>query len=248
VADAVVVVPCYNEAQRLPLSSFDAFLRETSGVSLLFVDDGSDDETLEVLRGLERATPERVSVLALSENAGKANAVRTGMLRAFELEPTYVGYWDADLATPLSAIPEFRSLLEARPGVEMVLGARVVLLGRNIERRALRHYLGRMAATAISLVLGLRVYDTQCGAKLFRASAQVRRLFEDPFVARWIFDVEILARLVRGQGGRGGAAASAICEHPLMCWNDVAGSKLHLLDYPRAALDLVRIYCRYLIG
>jgi len=172
--------------------------------------------------------------------------VRAGVLRAFERQPAYVGFWDADLATPLSVLFEFRGLLEARRDLEMVFGARVVLLGRRIERRALRHYLGRVAATAISLVLGLRVYDTQCGAKLFRATPCVRALFEEPFATRWLFDVEILARFIRSLDGDPDAAKGVIYEYPLTEWMDVAGSSLTPADYARAAVDLCRIWLRYL--
>jgi glycosyltransferase involved in cell wall biosynthesis len=246
VADVVVVVPCYNEAGRFPGSAFAEFLRGSAGVGFILVDDGSSDATLEALRGLEREAAGRVQVLPLPENRGKAEAVRAGVLHAFEAAPAYVGYWDADLATPLPAILEFRDLLEARPRVQLVLGARVVLLGRSVERRPLRHYLGRVAATVTALALGLRVYDTQCGAKLFRATPQMRQLFEDPFVARWIFDIEILARLIQAQGGRGGAAGEALCEYPLQRWTDVPGSNLRPVDYLKGGVDLLRVYRRYL--
>jgi glycosyltransferase involved in cell wall biosynthesis len=248
VTDAVVVVPCYNEARRLPVSEFEAFLVDESDVRFVFVDDGSSDGTRELLRELEQRHVARVTLVELPTNRGKAEAVRAGILRAFEQRPACVGFWDADLATPLPALLEFRSLLDARRDLEMVFGARVVLLGRSIERRALRHYLGRVAATAISLVLGLRVYDTQCGAKLFRATPAVRALFEEPFATRWLFDVEILARLIRSSGGDPDAARGVIYEYPLTKWTDVSGSSLTPADYARAAVDLLRIWLRYLRG
>jgi glycosyltransferase involved in cell wall biosynthesis len=241
------VIPCYDEAARLPAARFKDFLREHPEVSFVFVDDGSRDDTLALLRSLERVDPDRVCVLALPENAGKAEAVRRGMLRALQDDVEFVGFWDADLATPLAALLEFRRLLAERPELEVVIGSRVVLLGRRIDRRALRHYLGRAAATAIALTLGLRVYDTQCGAKLFRAGPTARELFAEPFIARWAFDVEILARLIRAR--RGGAlapAAEVVCEVPLEEWVDVAGSKIRPLDYLRSGVDLLRIWLRYL--
>jgi glycosyltransferase involved in cell wall biosynthesis len=246
VPDAVVVVPCYNEARRLPVSKFEAFLGDAPDVGFVFVDDGSHDGTCELLRGLEQSAAGRVVIVELPANRGKAEAVRAGMLRAFERQPAYLGFWDADLATPLPALLEFRDLLDARRDLEMVFGARVVLLGRSIERRALRHYLGRMAATAISLALGLRVYDTQCGAKLFRATPSVRALFEEPFTSRWLFDVEILARLIQSLRGDPGAAKDLVYEYPLAEWTDMEGSSLTPADYARAAVDLLRIWRRYL--
>ena len=214
--------------------------------AFVFVDDGSNDGTCELLREFERGAAGRVATVELPANLGKAEAVRAGVLRAFERQPAYVGFWDADLATPLPAILEFRSLLDARRNLEMVFGARVVLLGRRIERQAIRHYLGRVAATAISLVLGLRVYDTQCGAKLFRATPSVCALFEEPFSTRWLFDVEILARFIRSLRGDRDAVRDAIYEYPLTEWLDVAGSSLTPADYGRAAVDLLRIWRRYL--
>jgi glycosyltransferase involved in cell wall biosynthesis len=232
----------------MPVSTFEAFLGDASDVSFVFVDDGSNDGTCELLRKLERGAAGRVAIVELPANLGKAEAVRAGVLSAFERQPAYVGFWDADLATPLPVVLEFRSLLDARRDLEMVFGARVVLLGRRIERRAIRHYLGRMAATAISLILGLRVYDTQCGAKLFRATPSVRALFEEPFATRWLFDVEILARFIRSLRGDTDAARDVIYEYPLTEWMDVAGSSLTPADYGKAAVDLLRIWRRYLRG
>ena len=172
--------------------------------------------------------------------------MRLGVLRACGQGVAYVGFWDADLATPLGAVLDFRRLLVERPELETVIGARVKLLGRNIERNARRHYVGRLAATAIALTLGLAVYDTQCGAKLFRATRELRESFEEPFVSRWLFDVEILARRIRAADGRSADLTRTIYEYPLLEWVDVEGSKVRARDYLRAALDLVRIRRRYM--
>jgi len=241
--DTALVVPCYNEAGRFPSARFQEFLGECPDLALVLVDDGSTDSTPQRLQELAGVAPDRVHLLTLPANRGKAEAVRAGLLRALELDVAAVGYWDADLATPLEAVSEFRAVLAERPQVELVMGARVVLLGRQIERRPLRHYVGRAAATAIALVLGLRVYDTQCGAKLLRVTPELGAILEQPFEARWIFDVELLARLVAVRGRAG--AAEAIYELPLTVWADVAGSKVAAGDYLSAVRDLLRIRRRY---
>jgi glycosyltransferase involved in cell wall biosynthesis len=246
-ASTVVVVPCWNEERRLPVARYESFLAAEPDVGFVFVDDGSSDGTRERLRSLEKAAPGRVRVFALDENQGKAEAVRRGVLEALRGEPRFVGYWDADLAAPLEEILEFRRLLEARPELEIVMGARVHLLGRRIERHALRHYLGRAAATLISLALALRVYDTQCGAKLFRNVPRVSDLFRAPFLSTWLFDVEILARRIAQHASHAAPPASqAVYERPILEWTDVGGSKLRAGAYLRAALDLIRIRRRYL--
>jgi hypothetical protein len=133
-------------------------------------------------------------------------------------------------------------MAESRPELEMIIGSRVKLLGRKIERRRSRHYLGRVFATAVSASLGLDVYDTQCGAKLFRASPSIKALFQQPFHSRWIFDVEILARLIQARRGRElPQAEDVIYEFPLREWRDIAGSKLEYSDFVRAAWELLRI-------
>lgn len=245
--NTVIVIPCWNEERRLPVANLRAWLASEPDVGFVFVDDGSTDGTREQLRSLEKAFPERVQVLCLDENGGKAEAVRRGVLEALGGEPRFVGYWDADLATPLDVIPEFRRVLETRPACEIVMGARVRLLGRGIERSTLRHYLGRLSATWIALALGLQVYDTQCGAKLFRNGPHLLELFRDPFLSTWIFDVEILARrIAQGRAGGRPPAREVVYEYPIPEWTDVSGSKLRPSAYLRAAVDLLRIRRSYL--
>lgn len=241
----IVVVPCYNEAHRLPVDTFQSFASRVRTVRFLFVDDGSTDATLQVLLSLRESDSEAFDILSLEENAGKAEAVRQGILNALKSGPDYVGFWDADLATPLDAILEFCDLLESRPNIEMVFGARVQLLGRTIRRNLLRHYLGRIFATVASILLGVSVYDTQCGAKLFRVNPCLYALLREPFITRWIFDVEIIARLIQADATKS-RARDVIYESPLSEWRDVKGSKITPGDFFRAAFEMIAIYRRYL--
>jgi dolichyl-phosphate beta-glucosyltransferase len=240
----LIVVPCYNEAHRLPVARFREFFGDPN-IGFIFVDDGSRDETVEVLEGLRKSREDLVSVLQLKVNQGKAEAVRRGINFALEHNAEFTGYWDADLATPLDAIPRFLAILAERPELDMVFGSRVKLLGRKVERRPARHYLGRVFATVVSLMLRLPIYDTQCGAKIFRVRPGTRDLFADPFLTRWVFDVEILARYIR-KTGSADVAASRIYEYPLEEWEDVAGSKVKGADFPIALRDIARIYWNYL--
>ncbi|MBV8551991.1 MAG: glycosyltransferase [Acidobacteriaceae bacterium] len=242
-----LVVPCYNEARRLDTSRFRQFLSADRTTRLLFVDDGSRDNTLAVLEQLRQGYEDRVSILACKRNAGKGEAVRRGILHALdELEPAFVGFWDADLATPLDALERFLSVLDTRPEIEMVFGARVKLLGRCVERHATRHYLGRIFATTVSTMLRMPIYDTQCGAKLFRVRPETRQIFAEPFLSRWVFDVEIIARYLNAYRRESRRLEAAVYEYPLEVWVDVAGSKVHPTDFFTAFWDILRIRRRYL--
>ena len=242
---SIIVVPCYNEARRLNTRPFTRFRSSGHWVEFLFVNDGSSDATPELLHRLQRESPDTIRVRDQQPNQGKGEAVRTGMLEALAAGADFVGYWDADLATPLDALPKFLAVLEDRPGVNVVLGSRVMLLGRTIERHAWRHYLGRVFATLVSELLHLAVYDTQCGAKLFRATDDLRRVLARPFTTSWLFDVEILARLIAESTAGTSAVARALYELPLDEWHDVPGSKLTRAAYVRAATSIVRLYREY---
>jgi len=242
--ECVIVVPCYNEARRLRGEQFTKYLQGTPHISILFVNDGSTDDTLQVLRQIERQLPARIQVLHRPVNSGKAESVRAGLLHALEGGTAdFVGYWDADLATPLDAINDLLELLLAHNEVDIVLGSRVKLLGRDIERLAVRHYLGRVFATCASVVLGLPIYDTQCGAKIFRVTPNLTGILQEPFSSRWIFDVELLARFLQSSDTE--KAEVKIYEFPLYRWRDVPGSKVRPLDFLTAAKELLAIWRKY---
>ena len=226
----IVIIPCFNEAERLDLRQFEALLAEP-GLSLLFVDDGSSDSTLKVVEEFCRDTAD-ADVLALMPNRGKAEAVRQGMLRAMQSNPEIIGFIDADLATPIDEV--LRLSRRAHEDVaDAIIGSRIAYLGTDIDRKEIRHLLGRVFATAASFTLGTRVYDTQCGAKFFRNSELLARIVSEPFHSRWAFDVELLGRLL-GEG-------ATIIEEPLRQWTDVPGSKIGFTSMVKAGLDLVQI-------
>jgi glycosyltransferase involved in cell wall biosynthesis len=245
--ETIVVVPCFNEAWRLGVVAFERFLSSSEGVSLLLVDDGSTDDTPLVHERLRQRHPRRVMTLRLAANSGKAEAVRRGLLLAIRRRAEFVGYWDADLATPLGTIEQFASVLRGRPELMLVMGSRVALLGRQIRRRWRRHVAGRAFATVASIVLRLPVYDTQCGAKLFRVTPQLTDVFGRRFQTRWIFDVEILARLA-SVAPESAPLHETIYEYPLDRWQDVQGSRLTTRDFATAALDLAAVYWREVRG
>ena len=239
---ACIVIPCFNEAARLDRDALLALVAD-GALQLLFVDDGSTDGTGAVLSALEAAS-DRIGVLRTDRNRGKAEAVRQGLVAALGGTAPLVGYYDADLATPPEELVRLIDTLREHAEVECVLGARVALLGTSIQRRAARHYAGRLFASAASAALGVRVYDTQCGAKVFRRNAAFVAATERPFRSRWAFDVELLDRLLRGTDSAAPIGPETLLEVPLHAWRDVGGSRLGMPEAMLAVLEVARIGIR----
>ena len=236
-----IVIPCFNEAHRLSSTPFVSFLDDSSDLFFVFVDDGSTDHTAESLEQISMETGSKSTVLTLSKNQGKAEAVRQGILRALKREGSHVGYWDGDLATPLSEISTFidHSADQTR---KMLFGSRIQRLGADIKRHWYRHYPGRMIAFWINAIIRLPVHDTQCGAKLIEADL-ARQIFSEPFISSWLFDVELFARIIALYGRR--QAARMIYEIPLQRWTDVGDSKIPAGYLPKIPLELFKIYWKY---
>ena len=180
-------------------------------------------------------------MLSLPRNVGKAEAIRRGLGCSIDAGAEVIGYYDADLATPPEELLRLLALLESRPDLAFVLAARVRLLGRRIERRTLRHYLGRVLASIASIILRIPVYDTQCGAKVFRVTPAVREAISVPFRSSWVFDVELIGRLLRGTSVIEPVSIAAFEEMPLREWRDVSGSKVGFVDMLRALVDLLML-------
>lgn len=236
---ARIIVPCYNEEHRLDRARFLA-LAADSRIDLLFVDDGSKDGTARVLAELATEGAGQIAWFSLPRNAGKGEAVRQGLLRALDEGAEVVGYADADLSTPPVELLKLLDALDGA-GVQAVTGARVMLIGRHIERKRMRHYLGRVFASIAETILRMPFYDTQCGAKFFRATPLLREALATPFTSRWAFDLELLGRLLVGVGDERGLRAGELIEVPLDEWVDVGGSKLHVGSMAKTLLDLAKI-------
>jgi len=241
--DVCLVIPCFNERNRLPHRQILESVQARAGLRICFVDDGSTDGTMDLLAALEAQAPGKIEVIRLRRNCGKAEAVRQGILHATASNRfAFVGYWDADLSTPLKDLDVLTSVLAGNPACLLAMGSRVKRLGSFIDRHLWRHITGRVFATFASLILRLPVYDSQCGAKVFRRDVAAV-VFRDRFLTRWLFDVEILVRLRNRLGVK--AVLESVAEVPLTAWADVAGSKLrfkHLLGVP---FDLLKIHLRY---
>lgn len=231
-----LVVPCYNEANRLNASAFLKAVEDYPWLSVCFVDDGSTDATAETLARLSAFSP-AFQALYLERNVGKAEAVRRGVNYLLaNSHADLVGFWDADLATPLEELPAFMRHFSENGLVQAVIGSRWPHLGARVTRNFFRGLAGAAMKALIRLVLRAPVYDTQCGAKVF-SRALAFRIFDRPFLSKWLFDVELLRRIGVPFLNR------VVREQSLSAWFDVPGSRLSLLDSFRISGDLLRIAC-----
>ncbi len=232
-----IVIPCYNEAKRIDPKSFLLFLDQSQNIQFFFADDGSDDETGQELEQLCSQKP-NAHFFHFKKNQGKAETVRQSFQKILVTGTPfdYLGFWDADLSTPLEELVEIQELLQ-KNSYEALLCSRIKRLGAQIERNPLRHFLGRIFITVVDLIFQFQVYDTQCGAKVFKRQC-VSHIIKDEFISRWFFDVEILLRMREKEW-------SHLYEKPVLSWKDIKGSKLKCKDFLSAPFELLKIYLHY---
>ncbi len=237
-----VVIPCYNEAERLMSEEFERFALENLGYHLCFVNDGSTDNTLEILKQISKGNEGNISVYNCERNGGKAEAVRQGMLHmAKDAQYDYIGYLDADLSTDFSDFDELVRTLEDSQ-FQIVSGSRISRMGADITKESARKIISKSINLIIQRILGMPFKDTQCGAKVMKREL-VGKMFDKTFVTKWLFDVEIFIRM-RKLFGRKQAIAS-ICEQPLNRWIHADGSKLSYRDSIRIVLQLLVLSWNY---
>jgi dolichyl-phosphate beta-glucosyltransferase len=230
-----IIIPCYNEAKRINVSEFISFSIQYPDAQFYFVNDGSTDSTQNTLIQIQQSCSAKI--ISLQKNSGKAEAIRQGFITALENQHDIIGYLDADLSTSLD---EYFNLQEVLVGkrLDFVLGSRIKKIDTVIERSFFRHVVGRIIATFIDWKFKLGIYDTQCGAKVFR-SAVIEKVVEEPFHTKWFFDVELLLRIRKNYSGYIAA------EIPLSKWQNVLNSKLSVLSFPAVLKDLFVLLNKY---
>jgi glycosyltransferase involved in cell wall biosynthesis len=231
-----LIIPCYNEFSRLQASEVVSCV-DNLGCIVVLVNDGSTDKTQDLLQQISLVRPAEIKVLDLDRNVGKGEAVRAGFNFAISQGASEVGFCDADFAVGHHDLLRIFSKLDESRLACGVIGSRVAIAGSTIERSVFRHYLGRMFATLVSAILKQEIYDTQCGAKVFRINSITANIFSKPFHSRWAFDVEILGRINRLTNFESGQ----VIELPLLRWIEQPGSKLTVFSRLTTALELFKI-------
>ncbi len=232
-----IIIPCYNEADRLHLETFINFARQHPKISFVFVDDGSKDLTINLLCGAMAAIPDQVDVLMMARNAGKAEAVRHGLKYAAKRGDKYIAFLDADLATPLDAINDFISVADRLDNIDVVFGSRVGGLGRRVYREIHRKVISLVCASMGRLATGLALKDTQCGAKLFRNTPHLLNCLDTAFSAGWLFDVELFLRISNPDKKE----RKNFFEYPVLEWTEIPGSNVSLSDVVKAGLKMISL-------
>ena len=236
-----IVIPCFNEEKGISNSEYSKFLNNNPEALICFVNDGSTDDTLGVLNVLKAKHETQIHILSLKKNSGKAAAVRAGINYCnTHFQHQYIGYLDADLATTLEEFIDLKNYLNGE--IVFSFGSRIRKIGSTIKRENSRFLIGRVVATFISNILDIKVYDTQCGSKLFTRDISVE-LFQKDFFSRWLFDVEIFYRMILLFGRE--KALQKMLEIPLKLWVEKGDSKVKLSYGLKLWFDLYKIRCEY---
>jgi DNA-binding response OmpR family regulator len=237
-----VVIPCYNEETRLSGKEFTDFVHQNLGYHLCFVNDGSKDNTLGVLNELRKGHEDHISIYDCEKNGGKAEAVRLGVLHLAK-DPSfdYIGYLDADLSTDFADFEDLVKTIETSQ-FKIVSGSRISRMGADITKESARKIISMTINLIIRMILGMSFRDTQCGAKIMTKEI-ANNMFNEKFVTRWIFDVEIFLRMKKFYGKD--SVQNLICEQPLKRWIHADGSKLSMKDSVKIVGQLLEIAIHY---
>ena len=240
-----IIIPCYNEANRINKVAFENFINDSENYHLCFVNDGSKDETLDVLKQIQQTNHDKVTVIDMKRNSGKAAAVRAGARYLYNREDIEnVGFIDADLSTDFEDFIALDDSLKRNTTLKMVFGSRAKDNGGDgIKKDPMRALFSKIIKMCVFLILGLPIEDTQCGAKVFRKDL-IPVIYATNFLSKWLFDVEMFIRLKKHMGGKD-AVMQVIQEQALNRWVHVEDSKLGLKDSLEIPVRLLVIWFNY---
>jgi DNA-binding response OmpR family regulator len=237
-----VVIPCYNEEKRLKTKEFANFVHNNHGYHICFVNDGSKDKTLDVLKEFQQGKEGYISIYDCEKNGGKAEAVRQGILYLIKDKSLdYIGFLDADLSTDFIDFDDLAKTLSVSD-YKLVIGSRITRMGANIIKQSSRGIISKIINIIIRTILGMEIQDTQCGAKIMNREV-AENLFNTPFLTSWLFDVEIFLRMKKYYGAE--TVEKLICEQPLRRWVHEDGSKFSFKDSVKILGQLSEIARKY---
>jgi glycosyltransferase involved in cell wall biosynthesis len=241
IPNTFIVIPCYNEEKGISFKEYSTFLDNYPNSMICFVNDGSTDKTLEILTLLKAKHQSQIEIVSLLKNSGKAEAVRQGINYCnLNFSHQFIGYLDADLATTLEEFMIITNFL--KDDIVFCFGSRIRKIGSTIERENSRFLIGRIIATFISQILGIKVYDTQCGCKVFTKEIS-ELIFKREFISKWLFDVEIFFRMIQLFGKE--KAIQKMYEVPLKSWIEKGNSKVKATYFFKLWFDLYSINKKY---
>jgi glycosyltransferase involved in cell wall biosynthesis len=232
-----IIIPFFNEEKRLTIEPFIQFAKENSNILLLLVNDGSNDETLQLLKQIQEKSPHNIDILDLKKNVGKGNAIRAGMEKIITQQIPFIAYIDADLSVSFDEILKLYTLIQAEKH-DAIFGSRLKKNGSDIQRSRFRHIAGRTVATIIETHFKIGCYDTQCSAKIFNAKF-LKPTIQDPFYTRWFFDIEIILR------ARKLDSDFKVTEIPLDKWEHKPGSKINMFSFFNVMKEILILFAKY---
>ena len=233
-----IVIPLYNEEERFPVTGETLRSFVTASVvtfpelEIIFVNDGSTDNTLALVQKFARDFPHHVQIISHEKNRGKGHAVRTGMRAATK---KYALMSDADMSTDLCAAADFIGPMS--DGVPVIIGSRK-MPGARLEIRQpwWREFMGKGYTFLAQNILSVPVSDFTCGFKFFHIDAR-SAIFEKAMIDRWSYDAEILFLAKQNN--------FPIVEIPVIWRNDKRSAVRLYRDVIRSFLDLIIIRLRH---
>jgi len=232
----VVIVPCFNEADRLNLFYFNE-LSKIQNTIWIFIDDGSTDNTSQILKKHSMKT--NVMNLRIDRNVGKSKAIAHGVdFASHEFSNIeWIGFLDSDGAFALEDVSRIIKMANSIKRYDAIYSSRVKMAGRNIKRNNARHILARLITSLFGLAWREIPYDTQSGFKLYRYSDDYKSMFMEPFKTKWFFDIEFSIRYLKYK-----EKEINVWEEPVTSWFDIPGSKINYRQVFRISLEVVYIF------